>query len=80
MSFYGLKSESNIITLSAEARLMPKPPALVESKNTVCSEYSELNVSISLYLIYESVSPSRRKYFNERIIRNSSNKFNTNLN
>lgn len=31
-SFCGFQSESNITTVSAEAKLIPKPPALVESK------------------------------------------------
>ena len=40
MSFCGFQSESYIMTVSAAVKLIPKPPALVQSRNTNLS-YSE---------------------------------------
>ena len=38
MSLCGFQSLSYITTVSAVARLIPRPPARVDSKNTNCSE------------------------------------------
>jgi hypothetical protein len=36
MSLCGFQSESYITTVSAVARLIPRPPALVDNRNTNC--------------------------------------------
>ena len=46
LSLYGLKSISCIMTVSADVRLIPNPPALVDSRNMNISG-SVLNVSIN---------------------------------
>ena len=36
MSLWGFQSESKMITVSAVARLIPRPPAFVDSRKTEC--------------------------------------------
>lgn len=42
-SFCGFQSESNITTVSADAKLIPKPPALVDSKKQKSWNYKIRN-------------------------------------
>ena len=45
-SIYGFQSESNRITVSADVKLIPRPPALVDNKNINFLESLLLNSSI----------------------------------
>ena len=46
-SFCGFQSESKMMTVSAVARLMPSPPARVESRKTKSRESGALKWSIA---------------------------------
>ena len=59
-SLKGLKSRSCIMQVSAAVRLMPIPPALVDSKK-IGIESSLLNLSIRFCRSLISVCPSRRR-------------------
>jgi hypothetical protein len=50
-----------MIIVSAAVKLIPNPPALVESKNTLHLDVGELKLSISCYLLIVAVSPSSLK-------------------
>jgi hypothetical protein len=51
-SFSGLKSKSCMITVSADVKLIPSPPALVERRKTGIGLFGALNSSISSCRIY----------------------------
>lgn len=53
---------SYIITVSAVARLIPKPPALVESRKQNLEEFFALNLSIRICLSAPGTFPSIRSY------------------
>lgn len=59
-SFWGFQSESNIMTVSAVARLIPKPPARVDSRKQKSWEHSALKWSRACLLISPLIPPSRR--------------------
>lgn len=59
-SLKGLKSRSCIMQVSAAVRLMPMPPALVDSKK-IGIESSLLNLSMRFCRSFMSVWPSRRR-------------------
>jgi len=50
-SFWGLKSESNIMTLLAVCKLIPKPPALVDNKKQKSVDPSALKFAIDCFLL-----------------------------
>ena len=58
MSLWGFQSESYITTVSAVARLMPRPPARVESRNTLCLEPGVLNRSMEIWRSVPVMFPS----------------------
>lgn len=57
-SFWGFQSESNIITVSAVARLIPRPPALVERRKQKSSLPGALKWSIACWRNSAFVLPS----------------------
>ena len=61
MSLCGLKSESKMITVSAVARLIPSPPALVDSRNTLLSVVSLNRLMLSCRSL-PLTFPSTRSY------------------
>ena len=46
-SFWGFQSESKMMTVSAVARLMPRPPARVDSRNAKSVDPGALKCSIA---------------------------------
>mmetsp|Transcript_14885 Transcript_14885/g.44542 ORF Transcript_14885/g.44542 Transcript_14885/m.44542 type:complete len:255 (-) Transcript_14885:969-1733(-) len=60
-SMAGLKSTSWRMTVSADVRLMPRPPARVESRKRKMSESLRLNASIMSCRSEPSVEPSMRQ-------------------
>lgn len=61
-SFWGFQSESKIIQVSAAVRLIPKPPALVQSRKTNLSESGLENLSIAAWRRLPLTLPSMRSY------------------
>mmetsp|Transcript_25148 Transcript_25148/g.86125 ORF Transcript_25148/g.86125 Transcript_25148/m.86125 type:complete len:249 (-) Transcript_25148:1693-2439(-) len=59
-SFCGFQSLSKMITVSAVARLMPRPPARVESRNAKSELPSALKWSMAWCRCVAEVEPSRR--------------------
>jgi len=57
-SFWGFQSESNIITVSAVARLIPRPPARVERRKQKSSLPGALKWSIACWRNSDFVLPS----------------------
>lgn len=49
-SFWGFQSESNMTTVSAVAKLIPSPPALVDNKKQKSGEFSALKWSSACFL------------------------------
>lgn len=61
-SFCGFQSESNMIQVSAAVRLMPRPPARVQRRNTKRSESTLLKRSMAACLRFPRTLPSIRSY------------------
>lgn len=57
-SFWGFQSESKIITVSAVAKFIPKPPALVERRKQKSVDPSALKWSRACFLISPFILPS----------------------
>mmetsp|Transcript_30860 Transcript_30860/g.73328 ORF Transcript_30860/g.73328 Transcript_30860/m.73328 type:complete len:266 (-) Transcript_30860:3154-3951(-) len=72
MSRWGLKSVSYRMTVSADARLMPCPPARVESRNTNTVPSLSLNWSMRRWRSLPGTFPSIRTYVYLRKVRNFS--------
>jgi hypothetical protein len=62
-SICGFQSLSYSTTTSAVARLMPSPPARVDSRNTNCSLPGALNPSMAASRSSPPVLPSMRQYW-----------------
>ena len=62
-SICGFQSESYKMTVSAVAKLIPKPPARVDKRNTNFSEFGLLYSSIESSRIWPSVLPSILQYW-----------------
>lgn len=58
-SFCGFQSESNITTVSADAKLIPNPPALVDSKKQKSCNHKTRN---SLFLSLTNVTNSNKPW------------------
>ena len=71
-SFCGFQSLSKIMTTSAAVRLIPYPPALVESKKTSLPFVTSLKRSIEFYLSRAFTCPSIFSYLTDFHLRNSS--------
>ena len=52
--------ESKIITVSADVKLMPRPPAFVDNKKQKSLLLRELNCSIAFFRTSFAIVPSRR--------------------
>lgn len=63
-SFWGLKSESMKITVSADIKFKPIPPALVDNKKQKLSEELDSKFFIAINLSLSRTLPSRRSYEN----------------
>lgn len=61
-SYYGFQSVSKIITVSADCKFKPSPPALVESKNTLNSLFGMLKSLWLSPLSSDLVEPSSLRY------------------
>ncbi len=61
-SFCGFQSESNMIQMSAAVRLMPRPPARVQRRNTKRSESTLLKRSMAACRRFPRTLPSIRSY------------------
>lgn len=59
-SFWGFQSESKIMTVSAVAKLIPRPPARVDNRKQKSCEFSALKWSKACLLISPLIPPSRR--------------------
>lgn len=61
-SFWGFQSESNMMQVSAAVKLIPRPPALVHSRNTKRSESGREKRSIAACRRFPLTLPSMRSY------------------
>lgn len=57
-SFWGFQSESKMTTVSAEAKLIPRPPALVESRKQ--KSCTQCNILLYAVAFSETVSQSNK--------------------
>lgn len=62
-SFWGFQSESKMTTVSAEAKLIPRPPALVESRKQ--KSCTQCNILLYAVAFSETVSQSNKPLYLE---------------
>lgn len=61
-SFWGFQSESKMMQVSAAVRLMPRPPARVQSRKTKRSESGLQKRSMAAWRKFPRTRPSMRSY------------------